>query len=258
MDTSSRSGATRTHQRREQFLARWRLSTVLAAVVALCAIAAVLAAGFSLGGFGVPRDSAPQQINPSNVPFGLLSKTANPPDYEHKGPLPEQLQVNLFFIGPDGRLGVLDEYASPPVTLESEVNLLLAGTGNARQANYLETAIPAGTQLLGLHVSNGLATINLGSAIESINGVQLIQAIAQLVYTVATQNTCSNGHIYNHGAAIPTTTTTKPVTGGRALFPCVNRVVIEVDGVRQAVPTSTGEATLQPLMRSDYSSLLSS
>jgi hypothetical protein len=88
----------RGHGRRERLLARWRLSTVMAAVVALAAIAAILAAAFSLGGFGVPTDASPQAINAASVPFGLLSKTApNPasPDLRnHRNLYP----IYLWFI----------------------------------------------------------------------------------------------------------------------------------------------------------------
>src|ERR1700729_1837307 len=87
--TGSGSAKPRGDQRRERLIARWRLSTVLAAVVALAAVGAVLAAALSLGGFGIPTDATPHAINPSDVPFGLLghespntATTTTPPHSE--------------------------------------------------------------------------------------------------------------------------------------------------------------------------------
>src|ERR1700733_8409306 len=97
------SAKPRGYERRERLLARWRLSTVLAAVVALGAVGAVLAAGLSLGGFGVPTDSAPHTINPNGVPFGLLGhespSTATTTTPRH----PSQPQI-LWFIDSGGHL----------------------------------------------------------------------------------------------------------------------------------------------------------
>ncbi len=84
--------------RRERLLARWRLSTIFAAAVAIAAVVAVLATGLSLGGFGIPTDSSPQVIRPGAVPFGLLSRTSPPI------PPPVTIRklhtevVNLYFI----------------------------------------------------------------------------------------------------------------------------------------------------------------
>lgn len=126
------------HRRRERLLARWRLSTVLAAVVALAAVGAVLATGLSLGGFGVPTDTFPQAIAPGAVPFGLLSRksptTVPTTEVGHKQ-TPLNPVVVLWFIAPNGHLVSVAEQTNPPVTLQSVLTKLLAGP----------SALPAGS-----------------------------------------------------------------------------------------------------------------
>ena len=137
------------YRRRERLLARWRLSTIIAAAVALAAVGAVLATAVSLGGFGVPTDGFPQEINPSAVPFGLLSRSAPPTvpttGTGHKPKL--ENPVLLWFIGPAGHLVPVAAQTAPPVVLKSVLTRLLAGPGAlpAGSPADLQTAIPDGT-----------------------------------------------------------------------------------------------------------------
>jgi len=229
----------------------------MAAVVALAAIAAILAAAFSLGGFGVPTDSSPQVINRASVPFGLLSKTAPNPSAQavrnHRNLHP----VALWFIGPNGRLAPLAALSPPPVTLFSQLNQLLAGPGSAsldlQNLNLdLQTAIPAGTQVLAAKVSGNVATVDLSPEIETASGEPLIQAFAQLTYTATTGSSCP-GPTREIPVRVPSMTT--PSAHKAPSTPCADKVVFEVDGQRQEVPTATSAQTSQPITRSDYSSL---
>jgi len=245
------------HRRRERLLARWRLSTILAAVVALAVIGAVLATALSLGGFGVPTDAFPQAINPNAVPFGLLSRSSPPTSPTtpagHKPKL--ENPVLLWFVGPNGHLVPVAAQTTPPVLLESVLTRLLAGPGAlpAGSPADLQTAIPAGTIVLSAKVSDGLATIDLSPAIENASGEPLIQAFAQLVFTSATATTCPS--TTKRARELPKEpTTTEPRTGPTTLQ-CADRVLFEVDGQPQQVPTSTGAQTSKPLTVSDYSSL---
>jgi hypothetical protein len=248
------------HRRRERLLARWRLSTLLAAVVALAAVGAVLATGLSLGGFGVPTDNFPQAINPSAVPFGLLSRSSPPTvpttSAGHKPKL--ENPVLLWFIGPNGRLVPVAAQTTPPVILESVLTRLLAGPGAlpAGSPADLQSAIPDGTMVLSAKVSDGLATIDLSPDIESASGEPLIQAFAQLVFTSTTATTCpSTTRPSKVRAALPKETPTTTTRSGPATLQCADRVLFEVDGQPQQVPTSTSAQTSKPLTVSDYSSL---
>jgi hypothetical protein len=248
------------HRRRERLLARWRLSTVLAALVALVAVGAVLATAVSLGGFGVPTDAFPQAINPGAVPFGLLSRqsppTVPPTEGGHKPKL-ENPVVVLWFIGPNGHLVSVGAQTTPPVLLQSVLTRLLAGPSTlpAGRAADLQTAIPAGTVVLSAKVANGLATIDLSPEIESASGLPLIQAFAQLVFTSATATTCPATTRSVKAKGLPKITPTTVPRNGPLTLPCANRVLFEVNGQRQEVPTATSAQTSRPVTLSDYSSL---
>jgi hypothetical protein len=245
-------------RRRERLLARWRLSTVLAAVVALAAVGAVLATALSLGGFGVPTDSYPQAINPNAVPFGLLSRSSPPtPPTTATGHKPPKLEnpVLLWFVGPNGHLVPVAAQTTPPVLLESVLTRLLAGPGAlpAGSPADLQTAIPAGTVVLSAKVSDGLATIDLSPDIENASGEPLIQAFAQLVFTSATATTCPS--TTKRARELPKSPPTTSSRNGPTTLQCADRVLFDVEGQPQQVPTPTGAQTSKPLTVSDYSSL---
>ncbi len=247
------------HRRRERLLARWRLSTILAAVVAIAAVGAVLATALTLGGFGVPTDAYPQAINPNAVPFGLLSRSSPPASPTtatgHKPPKLEN-PVLLWFVGPNGHLVPVAAQTTPPVVLESVLTRLLAGPAAlpAGSPADLQTAIPAGTVVLSAKVSDGLATIDLTPAIENASGEPLIQAFAQLVLTAtATATTCPA--TTKPAKELPKSPPTTASHSGPTTLQCADRVLFEVDGQPQQVPTATGAQTSKPLTVSDYSSL---
>jgi spore germination protein GerM len=65
---------------------------------------------------------------------------------------------------------------------------LLAGPSAAEQETWplLATAIPEGTDLLGLTISDGVAKVDLSSEFESGGGTWSVTArLAQVVYTLA-------------------------------------------------------------------------
>lgn len=249
---------SRLARHRERLLARWRLTTVLAAVVALATVIAVLIAGLSLGGFGVPTDRTPRMISSNAVPFGLLDRTSPSPSTPSKNKVrPSESSVLLYFVGPQGYLAPVPALINRPVTLTSQLNELLNGPGSPALSAPadIQTAIPAGTLILSAKVVGGLATVDVTPEIESASGEQLIQAFAQLVFTATTAPTCPSEQ---RKLKLPdaTTTTTSP-PGAFATLPCADRVVFQVDGQSQEVPTDTGAQTSKPVSRSDYSSLSS-
>ena len=103
---------------------------------------------------------------------------------------------------------------------------LLAGPNTQEQAAAVGSQIPAGTQLLGLSVASGIATVDLTSEFESGGGsASMNTRIAQVVYTL-TQ------------------------------FPTVRGVLFQLDG--QSVDVLGGEGVIvdQPVTRKNYRSLL--
>jgi hypothetical protein len=243
--------------RRERLLARWRLSTIFAAAVAIGAVVAVLVTGLSLGGFGIPTDSSPQVISSGAVPFGLLSRTSPPV------PPPVTIRklhtevVNLYFITQNGHLAQVLGEIPRPVTIQSELNELFNGPGSAQAGAHgnLDTSIPAGTSVLSATVTSGLATVDLSLDIENAIGVELIQAVAQMVYTITSPTACppTQKKISPKPPLPATTATTGP--HGSVGPPCVDRVVFQVVGIPQQVPLADGAQTNQPITRNDYKSL---
>ena len=252
--SSSTDAINRGRRRRERLLFRWRLSTVLAAGVAVAAVVAILIAALSLGGFGVPTDASPQTISPGAVPYGLLSKSS-PPTVASNPNRKNEEHVLLYFVGPIGHLAAADALINPPISPTSVLNELLNGPASALngQQAELQTSIPSGTVLRSVKVSSGLATIDLSSDIESASGQQLIQAFAQLVYTVTSARTCPAAP--RDISKLPPTTATTAAPGSQASLPCANRVLFKVNGAPVLVPIETGEEASQPLTRADYKSL---
>jgi germination protein M len=103
---------------------------------------------------------------------------------------------------------------------------LLAGPNTQEQAAAVGSQIPAGTQLLGLNVDSGVATVDLTSEFESGGGsASMNMRIAQVVYTL-TQ------------------------------FPTVKGVLFSLDGQRVDVLGGEGVIVDQPVTRRNYKSLL--
>jgi len=103
---------------------------------------------------------------------------------------------------------------------------LLAGPTPGERRSAITTAIPAGTRLLGIGISNGVATVDLTSQFQSGGNSESLQLrLAQVVYTL-TQ------------------------------FPTVGRVRFEIDGSPVNVFSSEGIVLDHPVGRNAYKKLL--
>jgi germination protein M len=115
---------------------------------------------------------------------------------------------------------------STPRIGTAAMEALLTGPSAQEQAAAVGSQVPAGTQLLGLNVDDGIATVDLTSEFESGGGSTSMNVrIAQVVYTL-TQ------------------------------FPTVDGVLFHLDG--QAVDVLGGEGVIvdQPVTRKNYRSLV--
>jgi germination protein M len=103
---------------------------------------------------------------------------------------------------------------------------LLAGPSDAERLEGIQTQIPDGTELLGLSIANGIATVDLTSEFESGGGsASMSMRLAQVVFTV-TQ------------------------------FPTVKGVQFALDGEPIEVLGGEGLVIDHPLTRKDYADLL--
>jgi germination protein M len=125
--------------------------------------------------------------------------------------------------------GLFVSYRTGPATPRvgtAALEALLAGPDSFEEGYGLRTAIPDGTQLLGLSIDDGIARVDLTSEFETGGGSASMQArLAQVVYTI-TQ------------------------------FPTVKGVVFSLDGEPIEVLGGEGIIIDHPLTRRDYADLL--
>lgn len=87
--------------------------------------------------------------------------------------------------GSAGLVAVLREVPSTKAVATAAINALLAGPTPGEASRGISSQIPAGTQLLGLTISGGAATIDLSNEFAAGGGTQAYQTrLAQVVYTL--------------------------------------------------------------------------
>ena len=127
------------------------------------------------------------------------------------------------------REGLFVTYRTEPATQRvgsAALESLLEGPDSFEEGYGLSTAVPDGTQLLGLAIEDGIARVDLTSEFESGGGSASMQTrLAQVVYTI-TQ------------------------------FPTVKGVVFSLDGEPIDVLGGEGIIIDHPLTRRDYAELL--
>jgi len=136
------------------------------------------------------------------------------------------VRYQVWFTRDESLFMVTRTQEATPRIGTAALEALLAGPGPREQAAAVGSQIPAGTQLLGLSVDNGVATVDLTSEFESGGGsASMNMRIAQVVYTL-TQ------------------------------FPTVKGVLFELDGRRVDVLGGEGVVVDQPVTRKDFKTLL--
>ena len=153
-----------------------------------------------------PSPTVAPTLTPSTTPVPATpSPTVAPPT---PSPTPETMVVRAYFLLRDGGGGeVVNEPTLVPVlrtvpkstaTATAAMRALLAGpSANERAAVlHIRTLIPAGTKLLGIEISRGLATVDRSAEFASLSAddaadggsYSLHGRLAQVVYTL-TQST---------------------------------------------------------------------
>src|SRR6185369_9123255 len=123
-------------------------------------------------------------------------------------------------------VAVLREIPATKGVATAAVNALLAGPTDTEGNRNISTAVPDGSQLLGLTIKDGVATVDLSSEFESGGGsASVLTRLGQVVYTL-TQ------------------------------FPSVKSVVFQIEGETRSVFGSEGVVLDGPVGRSDYVQLL--
>jgi germination protein M len=141
-------------------------------------------------------------------------------------PVKERLALQVWFHRGE-QLFVAKRVVNPTLRVGSAaVQSLLAAPTDAEQLEGVQTQIPDGTELLGLSIDKGTATVNLTSEFESGGGsASMSMRLAQVVFTL-TQ------------------------------FPTVKGVQFALDGQPIEVLGGEGVVIDHPLTRKDYAELV--
>lgn len=139
------------------------------AAVSTAAVAGLL----GLAGCGVPIDREPRPINQTTVaPAETVPTTVAPSG----APV-----VDVYFLN-EARLQAEQYPVDGEATLGKALDFVLAAPPEDAP-DGVHTSVPPGTQLRGVQVSNGLATIDLTGEINDIGGPAQKEAFAQIVFT---------------------------------------------------------------------------
>lgn len=129
----------------------------------------------------------------------------------------------IYLVGPatGGEVPLLVPVARTADTPTELLEALLAGANSSELEQQLRSAIPAGTALNGVGLQAGTLRIDLSAELQAASGDDLIDALAQLVFT------------------------SSELVG-------VRQVRILVDGDGQLWPVGDGTLSSQPLTVYDY------
>jgi spore germination protein GerM len=184
---------------------------------------AVAVAAIALSACGVSTDGQPRPIASDDVPFKLLDQ---PSTTTTEPTSPSEMQaVTVYLLDEKGVLRPSQRSIRVPVTAPKVLTTLLQPASGVEAAAGLSTALTADTKLRGLDGPvDGVLTVDLSSSVLNINGRRLIQALAQVVFTMSE-------------------------------VPNVEQILFEFDGRSREVPRGDGDLSSMPLTRQDYVAL---
>ena len=175
-----------------------------------------------------PAPSDDRSTEPSDTP----SASAGPGTSAGPSPAPTGTTIVRAYFwlgglpGSEGLVAVLRDVPATKSVAKAAVTAVLAGPTSGESGRSITTAIPDGSQLLGLSIDGGVATVDLSSEFESGGGsASVLTRLGQMVYTL-TQ------------------------------FPTVKSVVFQIEGVTKHVFSSEGVVLDKPATRADYVALL--
>ena len=191
-------------------------------VIAMLVIALVATAGLAVGCKSAeePNQTPPvasdDQSGEQPADQTATPKPAEPvePDSEdgsagdQPATTPETLTVRLYWVSAgENALGVERTVPYTKAVATAAMRELLAGPTAAEKTTWpaISTAIPAGTKLLGLTVSGGVAKVDLSGEFATGGGTFSVTArLAQVVYTLTQFPTVDSVEFYLDGVKVKT------------------------------------------------------
>src|ERR1041385_655018 len=155
-------------------------------ILAMTALALFAAACGSGGAVAVRRIDSGRTVgpspsaNPSSTPSGpSISPSANP------GPS-QTVTVEVWFTKGETLFESKRTQSFTVAVGRAALTALLAGPSAEEKAAGLASSVPAGTQLLGLSIADGVATVDLSGGFDSGGGsLSERMRLAQVVYTIS-------------------------------------------------------------------------
>ena len=178
-----------------------------------------------------PAPSADGTDEPTDAPTGSPApSTAGGSAPPSASPAGTTLVRSYFWLGglpgSEGLVAVLREVPGTKAVATAAVNALLAGPSTGEKGRSITSSVPAGSQLLGLKIEAGVATVDLSKEFESGGGsASVMGRLGQMVYTL-TQ------------------------------FPTVKSVVFQIEGETKTVFSGEGVVLDKPATRADFVDLL--
>jgi germination protein M len=200
---------------------------ILVPAAVLAASLGFLAASCGSDGDATPAGPVPTVGTATNGTSQEIPTTTSEETTETETEPPAgEVAYQVWFANAEGLFVTYRTEAATPRVGTAALEALLGGPDSFEEGYGLRTAIPEGTQLLGLTIEVGIAHVDLTSEFELGGGSASMQArLAQVVYTV-TQ------------------------------FPTVEGVVFSLDGEPIDVLGGEGVVIDHPLTRRDYADLL--
>jgi spore germination protein GerM len=137
----------------------------------------VLALATVLSACGISEDSKPRDIPQSEKKE--LGVTADPVGGDATG------KARIYLIGPStgGQAPLLQPVARTADTASDLITSLLSGPNDAEMAQQYRTAIPTGTRLNAASLQSSILRVDLSEELLQLSGTDLIDALAQIVFT---------------------------------------------------------------------------
>jgi spore germination protein GerM len=126
----------------------------------------------AFAGCGVRGESSPTKLDDIALPAETVPREARP---DGEGP-----STVVYFVQEEHLTAVERDV---PATLSGAIRSVLQGPRATELASGLRSAIPAGTTLSAVDLSDGTATIDLSDDFRSVVGPEQVLALAQLVYS---------------------------------------------------------------------------
>lgn len=190
-------------------------------IIAALVIALVATAGLAIGCERAGEQDGGPSGEQTVTPEPPAEQTATPepadpvePDAEdgsageQPATTPETITVRLYWVSAgENALGIERTVPYTKAVATAAMRELLAGPTAAEKATWpaISTAIPAGTKLLGLTVSRGVAKVDLSGEFASGGGTFSVTArLAQVVYTLTQFPTIDAVEFYLDGVKVET------------------------------------------------------